>query len=174
MGGTMKAAQWNKPAGRVEINDVPIPEPGEGQVLLKVTAASLCHSDLMMELRPDDFGRAMTMGHEGVGIVDKLHSSAEGKGFKVGDRVGSLYINDCCFECEACQAHGTACERPKRGGAKVMGLMQDGFFAEYALVDWENLIVLPESLPIERMSPLFCAGITGEFKTEAFTVGEPD
>lgn len=42
-----------------------------------------------------------------------------------------------------------------------MGLMTDGFFAEYALVDWENLIVLPESLPIERMSPLFCAGITG-------------
>lgn len=92
MGATMKAAQYDKPADKVVINDVPIPEPGEGQILLKVTAASLCHSDLMNELRPDDFGRPMTMGHEGVGVVHKLHQSAEGKGFKAGDKVGCLYI----------------------------------------------------------------------------------
>ena len=157
----MKAAQYDKPNKKVVINHVPIPEPGDGQVLVKVTAASLCHSDLMMELRPDDFGRPMTMGHEGVGVVHKLHPTAEGKGLQVGDKVGALYINDCCFTCESCQAHGTQCEQPKRGGAKVMGLMGDGFFAEYALVDWENCIVLPAELPIERMSPLFCAGITG-------------
>ena len=157
----MRAAQYDKANSKVVVNDIAIPEPGEGQILVKVTAASLCHSDLMHELRPDDFGRPMTMGHEGVGVVHKIHQSAEGKGFKVGDRIGMLYINDCCFECESCQAHGTQCERPKRGGAKIMGLTTDGFFAEYALVDWENCILLPESLPMERMSPLFCAGITG-------------
>ena len=135
----MKAAQYDTSNSKVVVNNVPIPEPGEGQVLIKVAAASLCHSDLMHEFRPADL--ALTMGHEGVGIVEKIHPSAEGKEFKVGDKVGCLYINDCCFECESCQAHGTQCERPKRGGAKIMGLTGDGFFAEYALVDvsdaWE-------------------------------------
>jgi len=49
----MRAAQWNKAKQAVEINDIPIPEPGPGQVLMKVAAASLCHSDLMQGLRPD-------------------------------------------------------------------------------------------------------------------------
>ena len=165
MASKMRAAQYDKANSKVVINEIAVPEPEDGQVLVKVAAASLCHSDLMHELRPDDFGRPMTMGHEGVGVVHKIHPSAEGKGFKVGDRIGMLYINDCCFECEACQAHGTQCEQPKRGGAKIMGLTTDGFFAEYAITDWENVILLPDSLPIERMSPLFCAGITGSLSS---------
>ena len=72
-----------------------------------------------------------------------------------------LYIDGCCFECEACDAHGWYCTNPKEGGAKVKGLTGDGSFAEYCVVDWENVIALPESLPIENMSVLFCAGITG-------------
>lgn len=103
------------------------------------------------------------MGHEGVGIIEKLHPSTEGKGFKVGDKIGMLYIVDCCFECEACQAHGSLCTNPVNGRAKVKGLMTDGYFAEYSLCDWENAIILPDSLPMERMSPLFCAGITGMY-----------
>lgn len=104
----------------------------------------------------------MTMGHEGVGTISKIHPSAEGKGFKVGDKIGMLYIDDCCFECEACQAHGTQCTNPSNGGAKIKGLTGDGFFAEYAVSDWENAISMPENLPMDRMSPLFCAGITGK------------
>ena len=46
-----------------------------------------------------------------------------------------------------------------------MGLMTDGFFAEYAVSDWENAIILPDNLPMEKMSPVFCAGITGEQST---------
>ena len=135
--------------------------------MVKIRAASLCHSDLMMDLRPKDFGRPMTMGHEGVGYIEKMHPSTESKGFKVGDKIGFLYIVDCCFECEGCQAHGTLCEKPNPGGAKVKGLMTDGFFSEFSLCDWENAIHLPDSLPIERMSPLFCAGITGSANSRA-------
>jgi propanol-preferring alcohol dehydrogenase len=62
------------------INDIPIPKPGPGQVLIKVSSASLCHSDLM-DLHPP--GSVITMGHEGVGIITELHPSVEGKGFKV-------------------------------------------------------------------------------------------
>lgn len=121
----------------------------------------------MKDLRPDGFG-PMTMGHEGVGVIEQLHPSTEGKGFKVGDKIGMLYIDDCCFECDGCQAHGTLCEKPNPGGAKVKGLMTHGFFAEYALCDWENAIHLPDSLPIEKMSPLFCAGITGRYPPITF------
>ena len=103
----------------------------------------------------------MTMGHEGVGVIHSMHPSCEDKGFKVGDKIGMLYIVDCCFECEGCQAHGSLCERPSAGSAKIKGLTTDGYFAEYSLCDWENAILLPESLPMERMSPLFCAGLTG-------------
>jgi D-arabinose 1-dehydrogenase-like Zn-dependent alcohol dehydrogenase len=102
------------------------------------------------------------MGHEGVGVIEKMHPSCADKGFKVGDKVGMLYIVDCCFECEACSAHGSQCTNPNEGGAKIMGLTTDGFFAEYSLTDWENVIHLPEELPMEKMSPLFCAGLTGE------------
>ncbi|KAK5175114.1 uncharacterized protein LTR77_000251 [Saxophila tyrrhenica] len=156
----MKAAQYDKPNRKVVINDVAIPEPSEGQFLIKVTAASLCHSDLMVDLRPDDFGRPMTMGHECVGVIEKIHSSCADKGFNVGDKVGMLYIVDCCFDCEACTAHGSQCTSPNPGGAKIKGLTTDGFFSEYSLTDWENVIHLPESLPMEKSSPIFCAGIT--------------
>lgn len=107
----MRAAQWDKvrklkaplkvtnilnstlqSAQKVILReDVPIPELGEGQVLVRIKAASLCHSDLMQNLRPDD-GVTYTLGHEGVGVIEKIHSSAEGKGFNVGDPVGSFKL----------------------------------------------------------------------------------
>ena len=139
------------------INDVPIPEAGEGQFLVKIKSASLCHSDLMMDLRPDNIG-PVTLGHEGVGYIDSIHPSAEGKGFKVGDAIGFLYIVGCCYECEGCMVHNLHCTSGKQ---LLQGFTTDGFFAEYAVVDRENAIILPENLQIERCAPLFCAGITG-------------
>ena len=116
----------------------------------------------MTELKPD-LGRPMTMGHEAVGFIEKMHDSCADKGFNVGDQIGMLYIDGCCFECEACEAHGTWCTNPKEGGPKVKGLTGDGSFAEYCVMDWENAVLLPESVPMEKMSPLFCAGITGRY-----------
>jgi D-arabinose 1-dehydrogenase-like Zn-dependent alcohol dehydrogenase len=64
------------------IKDMPIPEPAENQFLVKTHTASLCHSDLHLELRP---ARSVTIGHDGVGYIEKIHPSAEGRGFKVGE-----------------------------------------------------------------------------------------
>jgi len=136
------------------LNDIPIPEPGPNQVLMKVVAASICHSDLMQNLRPD--GPPVTLGHEGVGIVEKLHPSAEGKGFKKGDRVGALYFNGCCYECEGCNVHQLHC----KSDWKLMGMSNDGFFGEYTVVDWQNLAHLPDDIQLNKYSPIFCAGIT--------------
>ncbi|PGH26441.1 hypothetical protein AJ80_01939 [Polytolypa hystricis UAMH7299] len=152
----MKAAQWDNKLKKAVINDVPIPVAGEGQFLVKIKSASLCHSDLMMDMRPDT-EKPVTLGHEGVGYIEKIHPSAEGKGFKVGDGIGFLYIIGCCFECTGCLIHNLHCQK---GTQLLQGFTADGFFAEYAVVDWENAIKLPGNLEITRCAPLFCAGIT--------------
>jgi D-arabinose 1-dehydrogenase-like Zn-dependent alcohol dehydrogenase len=152
-------SQKTQESGKVLINDVPIPEPLAGQMLVKIRAASLCHSDLMMSQRPDGLG-PLTIGHEGVGTVASIHPSSEAQGFKVGDRVGMLAIIDTCFDCEGCRVHGSFCVNSSRGGPKIQGLQAHGCFAEYMVTDCASAIHLPGDLPMDRMSPLFCAGIT--------------
>lgn len=76
-----------------------------------------------------------------------------------------LGIIDSCFECEGCHVHASFCSDKKKGGAKIQGLQADGYFAEYAVVDGARAIRLPSSFPMDRMSPFFCAGITGEYVT---------
>lgn len=107
-----------------------------------------------MDMRPD---YAVTLGHEGVGHIESIGKNADGKGFKVGDAIGTNYFIDCCFECEGCLVHNLRCET---GKSKLQGFMVDGFFAEYAVVDWQNAVLLPKELDISKAAPLFCAGIT--------------
>lgn len=142
------------------VNEIAIPEPGENQFLVKMASASLCHSDMMAIESIQE--KPTTLGHEGVGYVTKLHPSAEGKGFKKGDTVGFLYIIGCCFECAGCQVHNLSCETGKQ---LLQGFTTDGFFAEYAVVDYHNAVILPKSLDPKRVAPIFCAGITGETTT---------
>jgi propanol-preferring alcohol dehydrogenase len=102
--------------------------------------------------------KPVTMGHEGAGYVEKLHPSAEGKGFKKGDAVGFLYIIGSCFECPGCLVHNLSCETGKQ---LLQGFTSDGFFAEWAIVDYHNAIILPENLDPKKAAPIFCAGVTG-------------
>lgn len=145
------------------VNELPIPEPGPNQFLVKIASASLCHSDIMAIETPDR-KEPVTLGHEGVGYVEKLHPSAEGKGFKKGDVVGFLYILGACFECDACMIHNMHCETGKQ---LLQGFSTAGFFAEYALVDYHNAIILPSNLDPKTSSPIFCAGITCASITQA-------
>jgi propanol-preferring alcohol dehydrogenase len=140
------------------INDVPIPEPGKDQFLVKIKSASLCHSDLMR--LEQDQGPTTTLGHEGAGVIDKMHPSVEGKGFKIGDAIGFNYFINVCYACDGCQVHNQNCERSEM--PYCQGFHVDGFFQEYVVVDYHNAVVLPPELDIRRASPLFCAGITGE------------
>ncbi|KAF2708023.1 alcohol dehydrogenase [Pleomassaria siparia CBS 279.74] len=150
----MKAGQWDPKQQKVVVIDVPKPTAGPGQFLVKIQSASLCHSDLIVALRPD---RPVTLGHEGVGYIEAIDSGAEGKGFKVGDAIGFNYFIGCCFECEACMVHNMWCET---GKSTLQGFVVDGFFAEYAVVDHQNAVALPSNLDISKAAPLFCAGIT--------------
>ena len=138
------------------VNEIPVPEPGENQFLVKMASASLCHSDMMAIEAPRT--EPVTLGHEGVGYVTKLHPSAVGKGFKEGDTVGFLYILGSCFECDGCQIHNLSCSSGKQ---LLQGFTTDGFFAEYAVVDYHNAVILPKTLDPKTAAPIFCAGITG-------------
>ncbi|OAL57419.1 alcohol dehydrogenase [Pyrenochaeta sp. DS3sAY3a] len=150
----MKAGQWDPKQQKVVINDVPKPTAGPNQFLVKIQSASLCHSDLIKEMRPD---HPVTLGHEGVGHIESIGSNVPQKGFEVGDAIGFNYFIDCCFECEGCMIHNLRCET---GNQKLQGFAVDGFFAEYAVVDWQNAVKLPQNLDMSRSAPLFCAGIT--------------
>jgi len=105
--------------------------------------------------------KPLTLGHEGAGFVEKLHPSAENHGFKFGDAVGFLYIIGCCFECEGCMVHNNHCHG-KGYDSRVQGFTADGFFAEYAVVDWHSAVILPKELDVRRSAPIFCAGVTCE------------
>jgi len=154
---TMRAAQWAPEYGKtVRINEVPVPDITENEILVKIASASLCHSDLM--LLSGEFpgpGRPVTLGHEAVGYVEKLGANV--KNFKPGDRIGFLYIKGCCFECRGCQVHNLNCET---GGALLQGFGTDGMFAEYAAVESRNAIILPSNLDMKTSAPIFCAGVT--------------
>jgi alcohol dehydrogenase, propanol-preferring len=157
---TMKAVQWDSQKGEIQINQIPIPEPRENEFLVKIASASLCHSDLMSIGNSYVTGRTkpVTLGHEGAGWVEKIHPTAEGKGFKKGDAIGFLYIINCCFDCDGCKIHNNHCFE----GMDTQGFTFDGFFAEYALVNWHSAMILPDSLDVRVSSPLFCAGVTCE------------
>ncbi|KAJ4364071.1 hypothetical protein N0V83_009526 [Neocucurbitaria cava] len=150
----MKAGQWDPKAQKVVINDIAKPTAGPNQFLVKIQSASLCHSDLILDLRPD---YAVTLGHEGVGHIESIGDAVPTKDFKVGDSIGFNYFIGCCFECDGCMIHNLRCET---GNQKLQGFYVDGFFAEYAVVDWQNAVKLPETLDMSKSAPLFCAGIT--------------
>lgn len=156
---TMRAGQWDPQQEKVVINRIPIPSPGPNEMVVKITSASLCHTDIISIERPE-ITEPFTLGHEGVGIIDSIHPSAEGKGFKIGDAIGFLYILGCCFECEGCQVHNLLC---LEGKPELSGFTKPGFFAEYAIVDYRNSIILPSHWNLKTSSVFFCAGMTCKY-----------
>jgi propanol-preferring alcohol dehydrogenase len=158
MTGTMRAGQWDPRTQSVDINEVRIPEPGPTELLVKITSASLCHSDIMSIERPD-LQTPFTLGHEAVGTIDKMPPSIKDSKFKVGDAIGFLCYLGACFECDACMIHNTLC---KNGELEIQGFTQPGFFAEYAVVVWRSAIHLPNQWNLQTSSVFFCAGLTGE------------
>ncbi|KAF2251952.1 alcohol dehydrogenase [Trematosphaeria pertusa] len=151
----MKAAQWDPAQQKVVVNEVPKPSPGAGQFLVKLASASLCHSDLMSMALPHE--QPVTIGHEGAGYIAEIHPSAENRGFKVGDAIGFTYIVNYCNECEGCAVHNNHCLTRE---SRVQGFNEPGLFAEYATVDANSCIILPENLPPDTSAPMFCGGIT--------------
>jgi alcohol dehydrogenase, propanol-preferring len=153
---TMKAIVVPALGAKLEVWDVPVPEPGPGQVLIRMEASGLCHTDIHAAQGdwPVKPTAPFTPGHEGVGIV-----AATGPGASlhaVGDRVAIAWLASACGHCSYCiSGWETLCESQQNSGYSV-----DGAWAEYAVADDNYVVTVPrELLPVDA-APLTCAGVT--------------
>ncbi|MGY8710090.1 alcohol dehydrogenase AdhP [Bradyrhizobium sp. 18BD] len=153
---TMKAAvvrQFGKP---LVIEDVPVPQPGPGEVLVKVKACGVCHTDLHAASGdwPVKPVPPFIPGHEAAGIVAALGSGV--KNLKVGDAVGVAWLHDACMACEYCETGWeTLCEHQHNTGYSV-----NGGFAEYVIASAAFAAKLPATVDFAAIAPILCAGVT--------------
>ncbi|MBR0690656.1 alcohol dehydrogenase AdhP [Bradyrhizobium manausense] len=163
---TMKAAvvrQFGKP---LVIEDVAVPEPGPGEVLVKVKACGVCHTDLHAATGdwPVKPVPPFIPGHEVAGIVAALGPGV--KNLKVGDAVGVAWLHDACMSCEYCETGWeTLCEHQHNTGYSV-----NGGFAEYVIASAAFAAKLPATIDFAAIAPILCAGVTtykGLKETEA-------
>src|ERR1700733_14105025 len=145
---TMKAVQISKANAPFELVDRPIPEPGPGQVRIKVEACGICHSDMMVKLAMfPGMPLPRVPGHEVAGRIDAIGASVTA--WKAGDRAGVGWHGGHCFTCNACR-HGMFinCEK-----AKITGITHDGGYAEYVVVPAESVARIPEKMTMSEAAP---------------------
>jgi D-arabinose 1-dehydrogenase-like Zn-dependent alcohol dehydrogenase len=151
----MRSVQVSEPNGRLEMVELDMPEPGVGQVRIKVQACGICHSDAVTTL-----GLLLgikyprTPGHEVAGVIDKVGNSVTE--WKIGQRVGVGWHG----------GHNDTCEHCRRGDfvycqfAQVPGISYDGGYADYMIAPAEAVASIPDELSATEAAPMMCAGIT--------------
>jgi D-arabinose 1-dehydrogenase-like Zn-dependent alcohol dehydrogenase len=150
----MKAAVVPAVNSSWQIEDVPQPKPGPNQVLVKMHASGICYTDVHQTLGhlPGPFPR--TLGHEPVGEIVAVAPDVVTR--KVGDRVGTAWVQSTCGRCEWCQrGRRMFCADQKGTGVDVQG-----GHAEYMLMYADAAYLIPEKVSYEQAAPIFCAGYT--------------
>ncbi|MGY4707920.1 zinc-dependent alcohol dehydrogenase family protein [Candidatus Bipolaricaulota sp. J31] len=142
--------------GPLALRDAPIPEPGPYEVLIKISACGVCHTDLhIVEGDLPMRKRPLIPGHEIVGKVEALGPDVTG--VSVGERVGVAWLHRTCGSCRFCRSgRENLCE-----AAVFTGWDVDGGFAEYTVAPAGFVYPIPEGFPDEKAAPLLCAGIVG-------------
>ena len=153
---TMKAAVVHTFGQPLQIEEVPVPDVTPGQVLVKVVASGVCHTDL--HAADGDWPVKPTLpfipGHEGVGFVAAIGAGV--KGVKEGDRVGVPWLHTACGHCEHCiTGWETLCDEQQMTGYTV-----NGGYAEYVLADPGYVGHLPANVSFGDIAPVLCAGVT--------------
>lgn len=153
--GPMMVAQISKPGGDFEIVEREIPEPGAGQVRIKVQACGVCHSDVLTKegLWPG-IQYPRIPGHEVAGIVDGVGAGVSE--WRTGQRVGVGWHGGHDGTCRECR-HG---DFGNCRNMKVCGINYDGGYQQYMLAPREAVVAMPETLSDTEAAPLLCAGIT--------------
>lgn len=136
--------------------DLPIPEPGEGEVLVKVLASGVCHTELdEIEGRTPPPVFPVVPGHQVVGRVEKCGKDAHR--FKQGDRVGIAWIYSCCGVCHHCrEGNENLCSEFRATGRDA-----NGGYAEYMKVGEDFAYPIPDLFSDSQAAPLLCAGAIG-------------
>jgi alcohol dehydrogenase, propanol-preferring len=156
MSKTMQAAVVREFGKPLVIEETAIPTPGPGQILVKIAATGVCHTDLHAAsgdwpVKPQP---PFIPGHEGVGHVAAVGSGV--KHVKEGDRVGVPWLYTACGHCRHCLGGWeTLCEEQKNTGYSV-----NGSFAEYVVADPEYVGHLPGKVDFVEIAPVLCAGVT--------------
>src|SRR5437764_7061921 len=151
----MKAAQISKPGEDFELVERDIPEPGAGQVRVKVEACGICHSDVLVKagLWPG-LQYPRIPGHEIAGCIDAVGVGVTN--WKAGQRVGIGWHGGHCFVCDFCRRGDFVLCRNE----KITAIHFDGGYAEYVIAPAEAVALIPDDLPAAEAAPLMCAGIT--------------
>ena len=141
----MKAVQVSKPGGNFEIVERPIPQPGRGQVRIKVEACGICHSDaLVKEGHWPGLQYPRVPGHEIAGRIDAI--GADVTLWKPGQRVGVGWHGGHCFQCDPCRRGDfVLCQFEK-----ITAISFDGGYAEYMVAPAEAVAAMPDDLPAEK------------------------
>lgn len=150
----MKSVRMVAVGQPLELHDIPLPQIGEKDVLVKIAAAGICHSDVHYRAgRSPVSPLPLTLGHEISGVV--VETGRLARRLKPGDRVVLHYLVT-CGECDYCIR---GAEQYCRQG-KMLGHYTDGGYAEYIAVPERNAVLLPESIPFEQGATLMCASAT--------------
>lgn len=171
----IKAAVTNEPSAPFKIEPVELADPQDNEVLVKMTATGICHTDLAAVHQHIPFPLPAVLGHEGAGVVEKVGAGVTK--VKPGDHVALSWM--CCGGCPSCQSgNDPYCHnflplnfggvRPngtttmKRGDAVVHGnFFGQSSFASHALAMECNLVKVPEDVPLEILGPMGCGVQTG-------------
>lgn len=152
----MKAAVVTSFTAPLELQELPVPTPGPGEVLVRIECSGLCHTDVHAArgdwpVRPTP---PFIPGHEGIGRVEALGAGVTSRA--VGDRVAIAWLAFACGHCRACTAgQETLCLEQKNAGYSV-----NGTFAEYTVVDAGFATPVPDAVSSTDAAPLTCAGVT--------------
>ncbi len=152
----MRAAVVTELGAPLDVQDVDVPVPGFGEVLVKLDTSGVCHTDLHaaqgdwpVKPRPP-----FIPGHEGCGTVVALGDGVTD--LKVGDKVGNAWLWSACGSCEFCRTGWeTLCERQQNGGYSV-----NGSFGAYMLVNAAYAARIPDGVDLVEVAPILCAGVT--------------
>ena len=153
----MKAAVVHDYSRPLVIEDVPIPEPGPEQVLVRIEASGLCHTDIHAARGewPVKPGLPFVPGHEGVGIIDRV-GPGNPHGLAEGVRVALPWLGYACGDCEYCNTGWeTLCESQLNTGFAI-----NGGFAEYTVGYARHAVGVPDGIDPADAAPLTCAGVT--------------
>lgn len=143
-------------AGPLQILDVPIPQPGPGQVLVKLKVCGICRTDLhVIEGELERPKLPLIPGHQAVGVISRVGSGVTER--TVGERVGIAWLQGTCGQCDFCRSgRENLCV-----AARFTGYQVDGGYAEYAVVPAPFAYPIPAVFTDEEAAPLLCAGIIG-------------
>ena len=140
----------------LQLVEIPVPVPGEHEILVRVAACGVCHTELdEIEGRTPPPHLPVIPGHQVVGVVEK--SGPKATRFEIGDRVGIAWIYSSCGDCEFCKSgNENLCEQFQATGRDA-----NGGYAEYATVLEDFAHRIPDNMTNSQAAPLLCAGAIG-------------